>query len=136
MRYSLRSIEAVCDFESILTLSYSSDTTLSPSKTDAVELHATNDGPEGEKLSGIERDLGSEKELIKGSLEYTETPDPPKPTNTPANDAPQYVTGAKLVSIIISICLAAFLMLLDTSIVSTVFYTLIHNIPFASTFAN
>ncbi|KAI1450516.1 major facilitator superfamily domain-containing protein [Annulohypoxylon stygium] len=97
----------------------SSDTTLSPSKTDAVELHATNDGPEGEKLSGIERDLGSEKELIKGSLEYTETPDPPKPTNTPANDAPQYVTGAKLVSIIISICLAAFLMLLDTSIVST-----------------
>ncbi|KAI1460283.1 major facilitator superfamily domain-containing protein [Annulohypoxylon moriforme] len=41
------------------------------------------------------------------------------PAKAPKQDSVQYVTGAKLVSIVVSICLAAFLMLLDTSIVST-----------------
>ncbi|KAI1208403.1 major facilitator superfamily domain-containing protein [Annulohypoxylon truncatum] len=98
----------------------SSNTTTSYSKTDVVEVqtHVTNDEQGSEKLSGIEKDHGSEKELIH-SLEYAEIPESPKPGKASEQENPQYVTGAKLVSIVVSICLAAFLMLLDTSIVST-----------------
>ncbi|KAI1379513.1 major facilitator superfamily domain-containing protein [Hypoxylon crocopeplum] len=69
-----------------------------------------------EKPPASEAGPESEKQLFQGSPDNANAP---SVENTPKEDNIHYVTGAKLVVIVISLVLASFLMLLDTSIVST-----------------
>jgi hypothetical protein len=98
-------------------------------KIDTDEKHATAVGPDDEKLNlddtnakGHEgKDLESEKD---GSL-IDAGPDEPNSdgfgeVSASGNNDWEYITGWKLLVVIVTICMAAFIIWLDTSIVSTV----------------
>lgn len=76
-----------------------------------------------ESEKGVRNDESpeSEKHFFQGSPESPDDPNAAAAGHTPPEeDTTQYVSGAKLYAIVISLVLASFLMLLDTSIVSTV----------------
>nr|UOS85807.1 MFS transporter [Hypoxylon rubiginosum] len=79
---------------------------------------AADEKREAEHYTGIERTPGSEKQSFQASPGETDTPGT---IATPKEEDPEnhYVTGYKLVAIVVALVLASFLMLLDTSIVST-----------------
>ncbi|KAI1386648.1 major facilitator superfamily domain-containing protein [Hypoxylon trugodes] len=74
------------------------------------ERQGSEKGQENEKIP----DNGNQSP--EGSLEDAETTNV---DNTPKEDHSHYVTGAKLMTIFVALVLASFLMLLDSSIVST-----------------
>lgn len=80
----------------------------------------TDEKREVEKDSGIEKSPGSERHSFHGS--HKDSADTPDAVAGPREENPEnvYVTGYKLVAIVVALVLASFLMLLDTSIVSTV----------------
>ncbi|KAI1775073.1 MFS general substrate transporter [Hypoxylon cercidicola] len=82
------------------------------------------DAPAINEKQGDERDVGIEKSMESEKLSFHGSPgdaDTPGTTTTPKGEDPetQYVTGYKLVAVMVALVLASFLMLLDTSIVST-----------------
>lgn len=88
---------------------------------------AADEKREAEHYTGIERTPGSEKQSFQASPGETDTPGT---IATPKEEDPEnhYVTGYKLVAIVVALVLASFLMLLDTSIVSTVCNIKIHHV--------
>ncbi|KAI0161037.1 major facilitator superfamily domain-containing protein [Hypoxylon sp. FL1284] len=86
---------------------------MSVEREDAVRVSDEKQDVENEK--GIDKTPESEKQSFQDSPETTDAVTTPKEED-PEN---QYVTGYKLIPIVVALVFASFLMLLDTSIVST-----------------
>ncbi len=84
-------------------------------------LPSTEVPPENKLDSDYEKTLQDEgsKVSIPPTKENSEAGSIASPSPQAADQEPEYISGAKLVAVISSITLVAFLMLLDTSIVAT-----------------